>query len=345
MVQKHLGEASMIRSFSLVTIALLSLATLCSSQSAVQAQDWPQRNVRLILPFGAGSATDSAARLLGERLSTRWGKAVVVENRPGGDGLVAINAFISAADDHVLLYASSASFMAHPYTQERVPYDLERDLQPIARVSHTVLSIGVPAATEFKTIADFVAGARAAPDKYNVAGAAGVPEFTLDAFVKTQNLKVTKVPYRDVVQAGRDLGENRIQFLVSSYAVVRPLIEANKVRVVALGGRQRSKVVPEVPSVVGISRTRDRNHVRLLWSGRDAAGFAQAHRPGRDRGGERCHDLTAHRGSRPGHGSGRPRGTGTDIEAAGGASRRGGQGARPAAQELNYRPQSGMRSG
>jgi tripartite-type tricarboxylate transporter receptor subunit TctC len=227
-----------------IVLAVLPVA------SQAQAQSWPQRNVRLILPFGAGSATDSAARLLGERLSTRWGKAVVVENRPGGDGLVAINAFISAADDHVLLYASSASFMAHPYTQERVPYDLERDLQPIARVSHTVLSIGVPAATEFKTIADFVAGARAAPDKYNVAGAAGVPEFTLDAFVKTQNLKVTKVPYRDVVQAGRDLGENRIQFLVSSYAVVRPLIEANKVRVVALGGRQRSKVVPEVPSVV-----------------------------------------------------------------------------------------------
>jgi tripartite-type tricarboxylate transporter receptor subunit TctC len=240
----------MIRSLWLVTITLLSAATLCSSQSSVLAQDWPQRNVRLILPFGAGSATDSAARLLGERLSARWGKAVVVENRPGGDALVAINAFVSAADDHVLLYASSASFMAHPYTQERVPYDLERDLQPIARVSHTVLSIGVPAATEFKTIADFVAGARAAPDKYNVAGAAGVPEFTLDAFVKTQNLKVTKVPYRDVVQAGRDLGENRIQFLVSSYAVVRPLIEANKVRVVALGGRERSKVVPHIPSVV-----------------------------------------------------------------------------------------------
>jgi tripartite-type tricarboxylate transporter receptor subunit TctC len=240
----------MFRSLRLVALALLSLAALPSSQSSVQAQDWPQRNVRLILPFGAGSATDSAARLLGERLSARWGKAVVVENRPGGDALVAINAFVSAADDHVLLYASSASFMAHPYTQERVPYDLERDLQPIARISHTVLSIGVPAATEFKTIADFVAGARAAPDKYNVAGAAGVPEFTLDAFVKTQNLKVTKVPYRDVVQAGRDLGENRIQFLVSSYAVVRPLIEANKVRVVALGGRERSKVVPHIPSVV-----------------------------------------------------------------------------------------------
>jgi tripartite-type tricarboxylate transporter receptor subunit TctC len=230
-------------------VAAATVLAVLPVVSHAQAQSWPQRNVRLILPFGAGSATDAAARLLGDRLSTRWGRAVVVENRPGGDGLVAIGAFVSAADDHVLLYASSASFIAHPYVHEKLPYNLDRDLQPIARISHTVLSIGVPAATEFKTIADFVAGARAQPDKYNVAGAAGLPEFTLDAFVKTRNFKVTKVPYRDVVQAGRDLGENRIQFLVSSYAVVRPLVEAGKVRVIALGGRARSAVLPNVPSV------------------------------------------------------------------------------------------------
>jgi tripartite-type tricarboxylate transporter receptor subunit TctC len=235
---------------SLAALGLGLVAGLLTPTESAQAQAWPQRNVRLVLPFGAGSATDAAARLLGERLSARWGQPVVVENRPGGDGLVAINAFVSAADDHVLLYASTASFMAHPYVQEKLPYNLERDLLPIAQVSHTVLSVAVPAATGITTIAEFVARARAEPDKHNVAGAAGLPEFTLDAFVKTQNLKVTKVPYRDVVQAGRDLGENRIQFLVSSYAVVRPLVEAGKVRVVALGGRQRSAIVPEVPSVV-----------------------------------------------------------------------------------------------
>jgi tripartite-type tricarboxylate transporter receptor subunit TctC len=231
--------------FSSVALALIALV----ASTAAQAQTWPQRNVRLILPFGAGSATDVAARLIGERLSTKWGKPVVIENKPGGDGLMAISAFVSAADDHVLLFASSASFLAHPYVQEKLPYDLEKDLQPIARVSHTVLSVGVPTATEFKTVAEFVAAARATPDKYNVAGAAGLPEFALDAFVKNQDLKVTKVPYRDVVQAGRDLGENRIQLLVSSFAVVRPLIEANKVRVLAVGGRERSKVLPNVPSV------------------------------------------------------------------------------------------------
>ena len=237
--------ARLLLSMAMVIAAWTAFAPQTQAQS--QAQTWPQRNVRLILPFGAGSATDSAARLLGERLATKWGKAVVVENRPGGDGLVAITAFTSAADDHVLLYASSASFMAHPYTQEKLPYNLERDLLPIARISHTVLSIAVPAETDFKTVADFVAGARAAPDKYNAAGAAGVPEFALDAFLKSHNLKVAKVPYRDVLQGARDLGENRIQFLVSSFAAVRPLIDANKVRVVALGGR--SDVAPNVPSL------------------------------------------------------------------------------------------------
>ena len=235
----------MIRLCSIVASLFVVLTTLSPTQ--LLAQSWPQRNVRLILPFGAGSATDTAARLLGERLAAKWGKPVVVENRTGGDALVAINAFTSAADDHVLLYASSASFMAHPYTQEKVPYNLERDLLPIARISHTVLSVSVPAETPFKTIADFVAAARATPDKFNAAGAAGVPEFAMEAFLKTHNLKVAKVPYRDVVQGARDLGENRIQFLVSSFAIVRALAEANKVRVVALGGR--SKVAPDVPSV------------------------------------------------------------------------------------------------
>jgi tripartite-type tricarboxylate transporter receptor subunit TctC len=235
----------MIRLLSFIAASFVALATPLPSQS--QAQSWPQRNVKLILPFGAGSATDSAARLLGERLAAKWGKVVIVENRTGGDALVAITAFTSAADDHVLLYASSASFMAHPYTQEKVPYNLERDLLPIARISHTVLSVSVSAETGFKTLADFVAGARANPDKLNGAGAAGVPEFAMEAFFKTQNIKVAKVPYRDIVQGARDLAENRIQLLVSSFAIVRALREANKVVVVALGGR--SKVAPGVPSV------------------------------------------------------------------------------------------------
>ena len=211
------------------------------------AQPWPNRQVKFILPFGPGSATDIAARLIGDKLAAKWGKPVIVENRPGADGLLAINAFTSAADDHVLLYASSASFIAHPYTQEKVPYDMERDLAPIARVSDTVLSAAVPAASGYKTLREFVEGAKKAPDKHNFAGAAGLPEFAAMAFVKSENLGISKIPYKDVMQGGRDLGENRIQFLVSSYAAVQPLIEAGKVRVVGVGGR--TSLAPGVPTV------------------------------------------------------------------------------------------------
>jgi tripartite-type tricarboxylate transporter receptor subunit TctC len=234
-----------------VVVGFLSACMLSAAAAPSHAQTpaWPQRSVKFVLPFGAGSATDIAARLLGERLTARWGKPVVIENKPGGDGLVAINAFTTANDDHVLLYASSASFLAHPYTQEKLPYDLTRDLAPIARVTDTVLSVSVSAGSGFKSIAEFVKASQATPDKYNAAGAAGLPEFTLDAFLKTEKLNITKVPYRDVVQAGRDLMEDRIQFLLSSIAIMTAPAEAGKVRILAIAARQRSPIFKDIPSV------------------------------------------------------------------------------------------------
>ncbi len=234
---------------AIVSACMLGTLSTVPAQSQTQAQTWPQRSVRFVLPFGAGSATDIAARLLSERLTARWGKPVVIENKPGGDGLVAINAFLSANDDHVLLYASSASFLAHPYTQEKLPYDLNRDLAPIARVTDTVLSVSVSTGSNIKSIAEFVKASQATPEKYNAAGAAGLPEFTLDAFLKTENLKITKVPYRDVVQAGRDLMEDRIQFLLSSIAIMTAPAEAGKVRILAIAARQRSAIFKDIPSV------------------------------------------------------------------------------------------------
>ena len=105
-------RAPIVAAALVLTAALCALAPSASAQAQTpsSAQNWPQRPVRVILPFGAGSATDVAARMMGEKLSARWGKPIVIENRPGADGLLAINAFTGANDDHVLLYASTASF-------------------------------------------------------------------------------------------------------------------------------------------------------------------------------------------------------------------------------------------
>jgi tripartite-type tricarboxylate transporter receptor subunit TctC len=236
--------------FTAVATSAVALGCLVTAADTARAQAWPQRNVRFILPFGAGSATDIAARLIAEKLSTRWGKPVIIENKVGGDGLIAITAFTSANDDHVLLYASSASFLAHPYTQEKLPYNLERDLAPIARLTDTVLSVSVPGSSDIKTVADFIKAAKATPEKVNVAGAAGVPEFTVDAFIKSEGLKITKIPYRDIVQSSRDLAEDRLQMVLSSVAIMTALAQAGKVRVIAIAARQRSPLFKDIPTVV-----------------------------------------------------------------------------------------------
>ena len=232
--------------------ALCALPHAASAQSSAQpssAQSWPQKPVRLILPFGAGTATDVAARMMSEKLSVRWGRPIVIENRPGADGLLAINTFIAANDDHVLLYSSTASFMAHPYTLDKMPYNLERDFAPIARVTDTVLGVSVSSAVKVNSIKEFVALARAQPGKLNAAGAAGVPDFTLGYFLNVEKLDVARVPYKDVVQAATDLSAGQIQFLLSSYAILRGGQESGRIKVIAIGGRQRFSAAPDIPTV------------------------------------------------------------------------------------------------
>jgi tripartite-type tricarboxylate transporter receptor subunit TctC len=247
------ARVNAISSFAVVVGLVAALCIVAPSASAqtpeAAVQNWPQRPVRFVLPFGAGTATDVAARLIAEKLSTRWGKPIVIENRPGADGLLAINAFVSANDDHVLLYASTASFMAHPYTLDKMPYNLARDLAPIARVSDTILSAAVSSTLKVSTLKEFVELARAQPGKLNASGAAGVPDFTLGYFLKLENLDVTRVPYKDVVQSATDLSAGQIQFLISSYAVVRAAAEAGRVRVLAVGGRARASFAQDIPTV------------------------------------------------------------------------------------------------
>lgn len=234
----------------LIAAGPASAQALAQSSAPSSAQSWPQRPVRFILPFGAGTATDVAARMMSEKLSARWGRPIVIENRPGADGLLAINAFIAANDDHALLYASTASFMAHPYTLDKMPYNLERDFAPIARVTDTILSAAVNSSVKASTLQEFVALAKAQPGKLNAAGAAGVPDFTLGYFLKVENLDVTRVPYKDVVQAATDLSAGQIQFLLSSYAVVHAASEAGRVRVLAIGGKERTSFAPNIPTVL-----------------------------------------------------------------------------------------------
>ena len=232
-----------------VGLSLACIATWPAAAQPSQAQNWPQRPVKFVLPFGAGSATDVAARLMTDRLQAKWGQPVIIENKPGADGLLAINAFLQANDDHVLLYSSSASFMAHPYTLEKLTYDFARDMTPIARVTDTVLCLNVPAESANKTLNQAIAEMRARPGKMNVTGAPGVPDFTLDYFIKTQGIKAQKIPFKNIVEAATALAGNQIDFLLTSVAIVQPLASAGKIRIVAVTSRERASFAPDIPTV------------------------------------------------------------------------------------------------
>jgi tripartite-type tricarboxylate transporter receptor subunit TctC len=232
----------------LVTAIAAALIAIVSG-AAASAQSFPQRTVKFILPFGPASGTDITARLVSQRLSERWGKPVVIENRPGGDGLVAINAFISANDDHTLLWVPVGTFAVHPYDKDKLPYDADRDLIPIANVSTLYLALSAPTSLGIKTFKEFVDLAKANPGKFNYAAANGNADFLITGFLKSNNLDVPKVPYRDIMQGPNDLAEGRIQLLSSSLAIVTPLYQAKKIQILAVTGRKRASSVPDVPTV------------------------------------------------------------------------------------------------
>jgi tripartite-type tricarboxylate transporter receptor subunit TctC len=233
----------------LLFVLLIGLVASFDKVTVAAAQTYPQRAVRFILPFGPASGVDITARLLGDKLAARWAKPVVIENRPGGDGLVAINAFTSASDNHTLLFVPASTFTAHPYAHEKLPYNAERDLLPITNVTTIVIALGVPASLNVKTLDEFMALARAKPDTLNVAAAAGNSDLITSAFIKTQKLPVTRVPYRDIQQAPNDLAEARIHLLMSSYATMRPLVQAGKLRLLAVTSRKRVGIAADVPTV------------------------------------------------------------------------------------------------
>jgi tripartite-type tricarboxylate transporter receptor subunit TctC len=228
-------------------LAVILIAAFASSSPA-QAQTWPQRPVRIIVGFAPGSATDLTARLFGERLSARWGKPVVIDNRPGPDGLVAVGGFAGARDDHTLLFSIGGPITINPLVHQKLPYDPERDLVPIVSASDSFLAIAATASLNVGTVDVLVKRAQAEPGKLNWAATPGLPQFAFAGFIAGAKLNMVQVSYRDFTPALSDLGEGRISVAVTSVVALLPLARAGKVKLLTLTNRTRSLAVPDVPT-------------------------------------------------------------------------------------------------
>jgi tripartite-type tricarboxylate transporter receptor subunit TctC len=228
--------------------ACLLAAAAAFMPALASAQGWPTKTVKFIVPLGPSSGADITARLLADRLQTKWGHPVVVENRAGGDGLVGITAFLSANDDHTLFFGPSATYVAHPFMRDKLPYD-PKDIVPIVRTSVTVVSVAVPSTMGVNNLKELVDVVRKNPGKMNWSAVTGLNDFQMMAFTKTAGLDIARVAYRDLNQAVNDLGENRIQVYSSAFATARPAVQAGKIRVIAITNSQRfEKILPGVPT-------------------------------------------------------------------------------------------------
>ena len=143
--------------------------------------------------------------------------------------------------------APTSTFTAHPFLHEKLPYDV-KDLLPIARVSNTVVAVGVPASLGINSLNDLLARAKAEPGKLNLASATGANDFVAAGFLKQSSAEIARVPYRDTVQAINDLAEGRIQLYVAAYAIMRPHVQAGKVKVIAITNSERAPMIPDVPT-------------------------------------------------------------------------------------------------
>jgi len=232
-----------------VGLAATSLFGIAVQISRVWAQAWPQRPVKFIVPLGAGSAADITARLVADRLSSIWHQPVVVENRPGGDAIVGISSFVSAHDDHVLLFTASASFTPQPYVHQALPYDAQRDLMPIAGISDVSVGIAVPQSLNVGSLPELVDMVRKEPGKLNWGAITSLDDFVFSGFLKNQSLSMSRVPYRDPVSALNDLSEARIDVALAALALSLPRVQTGKVKLLAVVNRQRSPVASELPTV------------------------------------------------------------------------------------------------
>ena len=221
----------------------LALSAVCPS---AHAQDWPTRTVKFLLPIGAGSGADVGARLIAERLSARWGQPVVIENRPGGDGFVALTAFTNAHDDHLLLYAPATTFAGHPFFYKKLPYDPAKDFTPVAMTSSVAFALAVNPSLPVHSIKELIQYVKERPGQlsFGSTGIGATPHLAFEILMREAGLKMTHVPYRGGGPAFQDVIAGRIDYFCSLAAAAMGALESEQIKPIALLTGERSALFP-----------------------------------------------------------------------------------------------------
>ncbi len=230
--------------------ALVGLVALALQAAPVAA--FPERTVRIIVPFPAGGSNDVIARILAQRLAEIWKQPVVVENRGGAGGNVGAEAVARAdADGYTLLLAAPGPLAINPSLFQRLNFDPLKDFAPIALTASVPIVLAVNPQVRANSVAELIALARAEPGKlhFGSSGAGSTNHLAGELFKALAGINIVHVPYRGAAPAMNDLVAGHIPFMFDNMPAVRPQVAGGKIRALAVAGAARSPLYPELPTM------------------------------------------------------------------------------------------------
>ena len=238
---------------AIITIAVITAvgAALLGRATQAEAQLWPQRPVRIIVPYTAGGNSDGMARMVAQRLGDAFGQTFIVENRLGANGAIATEAVArSAADGYTLLWAVTPPVAINP-ALTKVNYHPIKDFAPISAVAVNAFVLVVNKSFPPKTVAEFITYVREQPNKlaYSESGVGSLTHLTMALFLKRAGLQMTNVSYRGNAPALTDVVAGHLPTMFSSIADAIPQAAAGSIRLLAVSGKERAPQLPNVPTV------------------------------------------------------------------------------------------------
>lgn len=231
--------------------AMLAFAAASILTTAAQAQGWPSKPIRLIVPFPAGGGTDIIARELANKL-TSYGYNFVIDNKPGSGGNLGVDAAAKATPDgYTLVLGQTSNLAINPTLYPKLPYDPIKDLTPVSLVATSPLVIVAGASTPYKTLADVVKAAKDKPGFINFAssGNGTVAHLAGESLQKAAGIKLTHIPYKGASQGATDVIGGQVQLYISSAPTLIGHIRSGKMRPIALTSLKRAPDMPDVPTV------------------------------------------------------------------------------------------------
>lgn len=242
---KRLSPFLVQAAFALLTSAIGALAH-------AQAQNWPSKAVRIITPFPAGAGPEAVVRVLADKLSKKWGKPVIVENKPGGNGFIAIDAFKRGAQDgYDLMHLDNVHLVAYPYLFKKLPYDPAKDFDPLLPLFRAHFFVTVPSSTKYKTVGDILADARANPNKLNYGSwSIGNPVHLGSALLETMSgTQMQHVTYKEVPMLYAGVATGELDWALGTMASAGPLQRTGKLKFIGVTAPKRLAAYPDVPTV------------------------------------------------------------------------------------------------